>query len=143
MRAAPAVSVSCSGGLFWRLTQTLLPAAASAALSTWLLQNLRQPVWLAVPIVMLASVVAWRLARVQPAALVFDGQRWTCDGTEGQPELMLDLNRALLLRWTPALAGSCRWLAVERAEARPGWHALRVALFAPQAKVRAIGQPDA
>jgi hypothetical protein len=130
MRAAPAVSVACSGGLSWRLVRTLLPALAAAAFGAWLLQHLQHAVVWAVLPVALAAGLAWRSARPLAAVLVFDGQRWTCDAEAGEPEVMLDLDRALLLRWRFATGRAPRWLAVTGSEARGALHGLRVALYA-------------
>jgi len=133
MRAAPAVSVRCSGGWPWRLLRTLLPAVATAAVSAWLLLHLaRSPAWAAVPSLG-AAVLAWCWARPRIRQLAFDGQVWTCDGQVGQPEVMLDLDAACLLRWLPT-AGAALWLPVTAGEAGVSMHAVRVALYAPQTR---------
>ena len=130
MRAAPPVSLSCCGGLPWRLLRTLLPALAAAAAAASLLGHAEMPgpAWLAVFV--LVAGVAWRASRPQAVALQWDGQTWRLDGTAGQIEVMIDPGPALLLRFKPLQRGPLRWLAVTAAEAGPAWHGLRTAVYA-------------
>ena len=130
MRAAPPVSVRCSGGWSWRLLQTLLYTGAAAALAVWSLQQLEQPVAWAGAAVLPVAVCVWRLGRPRLATLVWDGQQWTADGVPGQLEVAIDIGSALLLKLRPAGAGPLRWLPVTRAEAGRAWQGLRVAAYA-------------
>ena len=92
----------------WRqaLGGTLLAACGLAALAGWL----RSP----------AGTLAW------------DGGGWrwenSTDGETGRPELALDLQARMLLRWVPA-QGRARWLWVERNAAVSHWDALRRAVY--------------
>jgi hypothetical protein len=47
----------------------------------------------------------------------------------GRPEVMIDLNHWMLLRWHPNHGGCDVWLTVSRRDLRPHWHPLRCALF--------------
>ncbi len=131
MRAAPPVSLRCSGGWWWRGLQTALPALAAAACGVWALQWARQPLgWAAVPALAVAAL-AWRLAAPRGVELVWDGQRWTADGLPGQLDVMLDAGSVLLLRLRPDADRGCRprWIAVSAREAGPAMHGLRVAVY--------------
>ena len=150
MRAAPAVSVHCSGGLAWRLVQALVPALAASALIAWLLGHAQLPVVPALGAVPVVAAVAWILARPTPRALSWDGQRWRLDGREGSVSLMIDPGAWLLLRFDadpPAARRS--WLAVSRADAGPAHHGLRAAVYCrpaestPGTRTARNGQPAA
>ena len=56
--------------------------------------------------------------------------RWenSTDSESGRPELALDLQARMLLRWLPARGGA-RWLWVERNAAVSHWDALRRAVY--------------
>ena len=92
----------------WRqlLAACVLAACGCAALAGWL----RSP----------AGTLAW------------DGGAWRWDqpagGEAGRPELALDLQARMLLRWVPA-QGRTRWLWVERDAAMSHWDALRRAVY--------------
>jgi hypothetical protein len=47
----------------------------------------------------------------------------------GRPEVMIDLDHWMLLRWRPNHGGDDVWLTVSRRDLRPHWHPLRCALF--------------
>jgi hypothetical protein len=129
MRAAPPVSVRCSGGLWWRGLQTVLPALAAAACGVWALQWAQlPPAWAAVPAFFLA-LLSWRRAAPQPVDLVWDGVRWSADSQFGQLDVMLDAGTALLLRLRPQQGRRHRWIAVTAAEAGAAMHGLRVAAY--------------
>jgi hypothetical protein len=129
MRAAPPVSLRCSGGWWWRGLQTFLPALAAAVFGVWALQWLQQPPAWAAVFALVVAAVSWRLAATRPLDLVWDGQRWTADGVPGRLDVMLDVDGALLLRLRPEAGGPPRWMAVTAAEAGPAWHGLRVAAY--------------
>jgi len=131
MRAAPPVSLRCSGGRWWRGLQTALPTLAAAACGVWALQWTQQaPGWAAVPAVVVA-LLSWRQAAPAPVDLAWDGQLWTADGQPGQLDVMLDVGGALLLclRPDPPSGRRRRWIAVSAAEAGPAMHGLRVAVY--------------
>ena len=129
MRAAPPVSVRCSGGRWWRGLQTALPTLAAAACGVWVLQWTQQSLaWAAVFATAVAGL-SWRLAAPTPVDLVWDGQRWTADGQPGQLDVMLDAGGALLLRLRPDLGRRHRWIAASAAEVGTAMHGLRVAAY--------------
>jgi hypothetical protein len=63
--------------------------------------------------------------------LQWDGQRWTLDGVDGAPEVVIDLDRWMLLRFRCAGAQGASWLALSAAQGSATWHALRAALYSP------------
>ena len=130
MRAAPAVSVRCSGGQPWRAVQAVLPALASGAVGSWALLHLRAPAWPAAALMLFVAVLAWRRASPRQTLLAWDGQRWTADGVAGEPAVMIDVGAGMLLRLRPAPPAAPRWIAVTAAEAGPAWHGLRCVAFA-------------
>ena len=96
----------------WRqlLVACVLAASGFAALAGWL----RSP----------AGILAW------------DGGGWTWQqgesGEAGRPELALDLQARMLLRWVPAQGSAprrTRWLWAERDAAVSHWDALRRAVY--------------
>ncbi len=129
MRAAPPVSLRCSGGGLWRGVQTGLPTLAAAACGVWALQWLQQPPGWAAMLVLAVAGLSWRLAAPTPVELVWDGQRWTVDGLPGQLDVMLDVGSALLLRLRLVAGGRPRWVAVTAAEAGVAMHGLRLAAY--------------
>ncbi len=129
MRAAPPVSVRCSGGWWWRGAQTFLPGLAAGVFGVWVSQWLQQPPGWAAVFALLVAAASWQLAGSRPLDLVWDGQRWTADGVPGHLDVMLDLGRGLLLRLRPDSGRQPRWIAVTAAEAGPAWHGLRVAAY--------------
>jgi hypothetical protein len=129
MRAAPPVSVRCSGGRWWRGLQTALPTVAAAACGVWALQWVQGPLGWAAVLAVAVALLSWRLAAPKPVDLAWDGQRWTADGRPGQLDVMLDAGSALLLRLRPEAGGRACWIAVTAAEAGPAMHGLRVAAY--------------
>ncbi len=137
MRAAPPVSVRCTGGLAWRSVQTLLPAAAAGVLVVWastLGAPRAQPATslvfaLAASAAVLAGLVAWRRSAQPSTLLVWDGQQWLADTVPVAPAVMMDLGGWLLLRLR-GCAGRSGWLAVSASDAGAALHALRAALYA-------------
>jgi len=143
MRAAPPVSLRCSGGHWWRGLQTALATLAAAACGVWALQWMQQAAgWAAVPAVGVA-LGCWRLAAPAPVDLAWDGQRWTADGLPGRLDVMLDVGAAMLLclRPEPPAGRRRRWIAVSAAEAGPSMQALRVAAYHRPAAAPADAAP--
>ena len=128
MRHAPAVGVTLSGGGAWRTAQVLLAALAAAVFVAWALLHLGGPVWPAACAAAVAGAVAWRLTQPRPVLLRWDGAAWSANAQPGEVDVMLDLQRWLLLRFRPA-DGRVRWLPVPAAEAGAAWHGLRAALY--------------
>jgi hypothetical protein len=143
-RAAPPVSVRCSGGLRWQLVQALLPALAALAAGTWLLQRAHHSLsWAVLVSVMVAVGAAW-LARPRSRRLSFNGQCWDLDGVTGDVDLMSDAFGLMLLRvQAHPPARKVLWLACTEAEAGASLHGLRVALYAHQTPGEAqAARPD-
>ena len=133
MRAAPAVSVRCTGGPVWRAWCTLLPALAAAALLAWAFGQVGKPeagAWMALGLVGFGLVRARRQPLASDTLLAWDGHRWSVDGTAGSLAVMLDLGPWLLLRVRFPKGHTTRWVAVSAHEAGAAWHLLRVAVFA-------------
>jgi hypothetical protein len=133
VRAAPAVSVRCTGGWFWRALRVLTPAAAAGALAMWGLGHAGAPPTAALAIVLatvlgVAAAAWWRTAPVA-VTLSWDGLAWAADGAPGRLEVMLDLGPWLLLRLQPLPAGPVRWLAVSAGEVAAALHGLRAAVY--------------
>jgi hypothetical protein len=133
VRSAPAVAVHASGGAGWRGVQAVLPAwaaAASVALMAGHLEWGAMPQALAVAAASAAiGFAAWRLASRPATRLVWDGQQWAADSRPGELSVMIDLDRALLLRLVPTSGSRTLWVAVTAREAGPAWHGLRAAVY--------------
>ncbi len=136
------------GGPVWHAFQMGLPALAAAVVALWGGLHLAWPGWALATAALLAATAAAVLAHrarvtlAEPGAeLRFDGDAWTLAGAPGQPEVAIDLQRWLLLRFVEQRAGGAggagvgrqhvRWVAVSAADAGAALHALRVALHAP------------
>jgi hypothetical protein len=76
------------------------------------------------------AAAAWR--RSPTGVLRWDGLGWTWEegafAGAGRPEIALDLQNRMLLRWQPG-GGRVRWLWVERASDPAHWEALRRAVY--------------
>ena len=144
MVSAPPVAVRCGGGLVWRSVQALLPTLAVGASAVWCLQRLELDIAPAAGAALAAGLWGWWCARPHPVDLVWDGQRWTAQGLNVVPQLMIDLGPWLLLRLQPAEPrASKRWVACSAAEARGAWHGLRAALYSrPSVATQRVRPPD-
>jgi hypothetical protein len=156
MRAAPPVSVRCADGGAWRAFCAVVSGCSAAALVYWALAHaelIEQPggwlTGLAAALVSggtLAALVWWaqgqgfgrgRGQARGPARLSWTGEQWLLDDDPGIPEVRIDLDRWLLLRFRSSGAGAgegsatghLRWLALSAAEGKATWHALRAALY--------------
>jgi hypothetical protein len=143
-RAAPPVSVRCSGGLRWQLLRAFLPAMAVWAVGTWLLQRAHQSLlWGCLALVVVAGCGAW-LARPQPRCLSFNGECWDLDGAFCAVDVMCDAFGLILLRLRAhPPARKVLWLACTETEAGAALHGLRVALYAHQTDHQTDGQAQA
>jgi hypothetical protein len=106
-------------------------------------ESLHRTGWLAGAAFALAAVVAWRASARPPAVLAWDGQTWSLDGHPGAAAVMIDLDGWMLLKFRPAPDGSraapvhrpgVAWMGLGAGRAGPGWHGLRVALYAWQSQ---------
>jgi len=151
MHAAPSVTYPVGRSAF-ALVLVLAAAAAGLAVALlWTVQSDR-PGWrqaLAFAAALScggAACVAWR--RSPTGVLRWDGSGWTWEegGTggeagRGRPEIALDLQNRMLLRWQPE-TGRARWLWPQRAADAAHWAALRRAVYSrASAPVPAAGEP--
>jgi hypothetical protein len=135
MHAAPSVSYPVGRSAFAGALVALLLAGALAAVLAFTAQpgasGWRQAVaWAALAGCGLVAALAWlHSAR---GLLQWDGLAWQWEEggsvTPGQPEIALDLQSRLLLRWR-AESGRARWLWLERTSAPSHWEALRRAVY--------------
>lgn len=141
MRAAPPLALRCAPSRAWRAAAVLIGAAAGAAFAAWLAGHLE----LALPAaaVSIACGVAAGCAAglagagpARPVDVAWDGQRWQVDGAAGDLQVMLDLDRwLLLLRHHPVAGGGAgvgggnRWLAISFPRGAEAHRALRAALY--------------
>ncbi|MCE3271092.1 MAG: hypothetical protein K0S57_1489 [Ramlibacter sp.] len=159
MHAAPSVSYPVGRSAFAAALLALLTAAGLAAVLAFTLQSTvfgwRQAVaWAAFAVAGLLAAAAWlRSAR---GVLHWDGLAWQWEeagaAASGEPEIALDLQPRLLLRWRSE-GGAVRWLWLERESAPSHWDALRRAVysranapipaFPQEGKERPAGQPPA
>ncbi len=145
MRAAPAVSVRCTGGPLWRAWCAGLPVLAAAALVSWGFGHAGLPGLAAgatVCVVGLLLAWAWWRRPSHTTVLAWDGQEWTVDGHPGALAVMLDLGGWLLLRLRLGGRPSIRWVPVSAREAGTAWHGLRAAAFAPPPQSPEAARPS-
>ena len=76
-------------------------------------------------------MACWRWARPSQVHLHFDGAVWMVDGNIATVEVLIDLDRAMLLRCRSPGSGRARYVALTASEVGPLMHGLRVALYAP------------
>lgn len=136
MRHAPVVAYPLTTEPRWQGFVASLTAATTLSLTLWALSWLgwhHPGVTVAAGLLAaLAAALAWRLARVRPVTLRWTGEQWQLvDGEmvrEGVPQVMIDFDQWLLLRWR--MESSVLWYAAARATCPAQWHGLRVALSA-------------
>jgi hypothetical protein len=143
MHAAPSVSFPVGRSRFAASLLAALWLAGLAAAVAWWAQA-SAPGWrqaLAFAAVAGCGLAALALWLRSAAGIVrWDGSGWSWEegtqpGQAGHPELALDLQRHMLLRWVPVAAagaprrGRTRWLWVERNAAVSHWDALRRAVY--------------
>ena len=114
MRAAPPVTVQCTGGLAWRLMRAGLPALAVASLCAWALGHSGQSAaWalLAVPAVIALHLFRRRLPQVRVAGLfLWDPQRLAARAGRKRARLLqtaslwLEVLAAVLVAWGGVVA---------------------------------------
>ena len=134
MHGAPSVTYPVGRSVFaGRLAAGLVAAALVAGLA-WSLQGAAG--WR--PLAALGAAVAGGAVALRgwlgsaTGMLCWDGQGWTWEeggrAAAGRPEIALDLQGLLLLRWR-AEQGPVRWLWLERASDSSHWEALRRAVY--------------
>ena len=133
MHAAPSVSYPVGRSRFALVALGLAWLVGLALAALWTLQA-DAPGWRqalafgAAGAAGLAAALAWR--RSPSGRLAWDGGGWRWEEEGGRPEIALDLQSRMLLRWRSD-AGAVRWLAVERNAAPAHWDALRRAVYSP------------
>jgi len=135
MHAAPSVSYPVGRSAFALGLAAALGGLGGLVAVAWMLQS-AQAGWrqglafAAVAGCAAAALAAWW--RAPAGTLRWDGAAWGWEeGGElqaGHPEIALDLQNRLLLRWKPD-EGRVRWLWLERARAPVHWEALRRAVY--------------
>jgi hypothetical protein len=137
MRPAPPLALRCSASRTWRAGCAVIGSVAGLAAAGWVAGHLE---W-ALPAFVLACLVGtpcgaalgWRAAGAgDDVHLSWDGRCWWVDGTPGELQVRLDLDRwLLLLRHRPAGGRAAKWLAVSFARGADDMRALRTALYSP------------
>ena len=135
MHSAPSVSYPVGRCRFAAVLLVLAWLGAAAALMAWV-RLVPAPSWqlaLAAAALMVAGLSAaggWAVSA--RGTLAWNGATWDWqsagDPVPGRVERMLDLQRWLLLRWSPE-SGSGLWLWVEARRDPPHWDALRRAVY--------------
>lgn len=159
MHAPPSVSYPVGRSLFAAGVYGLAALAGLAAVAAWSLQTpfgLRQVAALAA-VLACASLASHAWLRAPVGRLRWDGAAWHWQecGAEvpGHPEIALDLQSRLVLRWRGE-GGGTRWLWLAQSSAPSHWEALRRAVysrasasipdFPPRGKARPpAGEPPA
>ena len=152
MHAAPSVNYPVGRSAFALALAAVLIGLGALAAVAWTLQaaeaGWRQALaFAAVAGCGSAALAAWW--RSPAGMLRWDGAGWGwLDGGEeggeprpGHPEIALDLQNRLLLRWKPE-EGRVRWLWLEQAGSPAHWDALRRAVYSrASAPVPPAGEP--
>jgi hypothetical protein len=149
MHAAPSVSYPVGRSAFAARLYAANAAAGLLACAAWALSSpfgWRQAA--ALGAVLAAAALALHGWRSSPTGtLHWDGAGWRWEeggaAVPGRPEIALDLQATLLLRWQPD-DGPVRWLWPERASDASRWDALRRAVYSrASTHGAAAGQPPA
>lgn len=135
MHTAPSVSYPVGRSRFALAALAALWLLALAAVAAWSLQVAAAPWLRAAAFAVLAAcalLAARGWLRSPQGTLAWDGAGWQWQQGDaaqpGHPELALDLQGRMLVRWL-AEAGPARWLWLERNAAPPHWDALRRAVY--------------
>jgi hypothetical protein len=149
MHSAPSVSYPVGRSAFVAWLYAALVLVALLALLAWVMQSsLGWRQWVALAAVLASAAIAARDWQGSPTGgLRWDGVYWSWEeggtATPGHPEIAMDLQSRLLVRWRPE-CGRVRWLWLERASDASHWDALRRAVYSrASTHVRAAGKPPA
>ena len=135
MHQAPSVSYPVGRSGFAARTYAALALLGLAAACAWTFQaqafGWRQA--LAAGAALACAAFAWSGWRRSPCGILrWDGSGWQWEeggaAEAGQPELALDLQTVMLLRWRTH-EGRTRWLWLERKSDVSHWEALRRAVY--------------
>ncbi len=146
MHTAPSVSFPVGRSRFAAGLLLLIWLVAALAIGLWWTQ-VQTSGWRAGAATLLLAGVgisaALNWAHAPAGALVWDGYvwRWDVQGTleEGEPEVSVDLQRWLLLRWTSEQR--VRWLWLEQARGVERWGDVRRAVYS-RARPQALRQAE-
>jgi len=139
MHNAPSVSYPLGRCAFQRWIYAFFVALTSVVLFAWAFNQGLTVVWgVAAMSTVLGACLGWR-ALGQPGTLTWDGQVWCLqtqcsehEDTLGEVSVVLDVQKALLLRWQPAsdtLKAKPLWLWLGSEGARHHWQDLRRAVY--------------
>lgn len=134
MHGAPSVSYPVGRSRFLAALLLLAWLLGGAATAFWWLQS-QSSGWRAsgawLVLVSTGAFAAWNWWHSTSGVLTWDGQTWNWSGDRrtptAVPEVRLDLQRCLLLRW-PA-GDASHWLWLERATRAERWDDLRRAVY--------------
>jgi toxin CptA len=146
MHSAPSVSYPVGRSLLAGVLLLLIWLLAAAGTGLWWAQ-VEAPGWrvAAAALVLVGSGLwaAWSWWHAARGSLAWDGECWNWSArgraATGEPQVSLDLQRCLLLRW--AGTNGRDWLWLERRERADRWDDLRRAVYSrarPQALPTAI-----
>jgi hypothetical protein len=134
MHNAPSVSYPAGRCASAGAAIAVIWSAGAAGIVLWSMQARVAPAALAAACLMLLAggALAWRAWLRSPVGtLSWDGQGWSwvadTGAQAGTPELALDGQRVLLLRWQGA--GRAQWLWLERSALPARWDDLRRAVY--------------
>jgi hypothetical protein len=149
MHSAPSVNYPVGRSAFVAWLYAALVLVALLALLAWVVQSsLGWRQWIAFAAVLASGGFAARDWRGSPTGVLrWDGVAWSWEekgvAAPGQPEVAVDLQSRLLVRWRPE-GGRVRWLWMERASDASHWDAVRRAVYSrASTHVRAAGKPPA
>lgn len=135
MHAAPPVRIACDAAGLWQPVQAALYALSGAVVAMWLASIVEASAMLrtlsALAGAGLAGSAASRVIRPLPSELVWDGRCWSWQGRPGRVDVMLDLDRWLLLRFRSDAGDRVRWLGAAAGGPREGFARGRAALYSP------------
>jgi hypothetical protein len=138
MHNAPSVSYPVGRCAFQRSVLSVLFVLTSAVLLVWALNQGLSSAWFVAASATVAGLwQGWR-ALGQQGLLTWDGQVWcfhdlgeNVDDALGEVRVMLDVQKALLLRWEPAsdtLPAKPQWLWLGAQHSNERWQDLRRAV---------------
>ena len=136
MRAAPQVLYPLGKP---RLRHALLTLLLLATLSVMAAVAILQPghrLWVLMGLLLLPAIgFSWRVGPPPGTRLLWDGQCWHLQGTgpiSGQLQVVLDLQRVLLLRWSSSISDpdhAWTWLWIEQDADPVIWMDVRRAVY--------------
>jgi hypothetical protein len=137
MHNAPSVAYPVGRCAFQRQVYAVLCAISAALLMAWaIVQPMGWIWWLAAGCWFLAVLLGGHAFGRRQGTLSWTGQVWCLHGVSasedalGEVSVCIDVQEALLLKWTPLSDGAVRWLWVGAENSPHLWQDLRRAVFA-------------